>query len=337
MIFWRRGAQSIMTTLSKNYPLRNFGLPVLSSLEDIATSTRLSASFIKYYLFETDSHYKVYSLPKKSGGVRIIAQPSRNLKAIQSWILRNILDRLSSSENSKGFEKGDSILNNALPHSGASYILSIDIEDFFPSIQANKVHSVFRSLGYNPEVCKILTIFCTYKGRLPQGAPTSPKLANLVCQQLDARIQGYAGPKGIIYTRYADDLTLSSNTVKKLEKTRDIIGLITKSEGLKIKGCKTKLTGSRSRKLVTGLVVTNEGVGIGRVKYRELRAHIYNIFKEDKGDINKLIGSLSHTYSVDKRIFRKLKNYINNVHKKHPNQEYFSRLSKIAQRKALLR
>lgn len=152
-----------MSRLSKNQPLRNFGLPPLSSLEDMSSSMRLSVSFIKYYLFETDCHYKVYTLPKKNGGNRVIAQPSRKLKAIQSWILRNILDRLSPSDNSKGFEKGDSILNNALPHSGASYILSIDLEDFFPSITANKVHSVFRSLGYNKEICKILTTFCTYK------------------------------------------------------------------------------------------------------------------------------------------------------------------------------
>lgn len=330
MIFWRKGAQPTMTILSKNYPLRNFGLPVISSLEDFASSTRLSVSFIKYYLFQTDSHYKVYSIPKKNGDERIIAQPSRNLKAIQSWILRNILDRLSSSENSKGFEKGDSILNNALPHSGASYILSIDIEDFFPSISANKVHSVFRSLGYNSDVCKILTTFCTYKGRLPQGAPTSPKLANLVSQQLDARIQGYAGPKGIIYTRYANDLTLSSNTVKKLEKARDIIGLISKSEGLKINSTKTKLTGSRSRKSVTGLIVTKEGVGIGREKYRELRSHIYNLFKDNNGDVNKLTGHLSYVYSVDKRNFKRLKTYINNISKKYPNPSYFLQLSKIA-------
>lgn len=321
-----------MSKLSKNYPLRNFGLPVISSLEDFASSTRFSVSFIKYFLFETDSHYKVFSLPKKSGGRRIIAQPSRKLKAIQSWILRNILDKLSSSDNSKGFEKGDSILFNALPHSGASYILSIDIENFFPSITANKVHSVFRSLGYNPEVCKILTIFCTYKGRLPQGAPTSPKLANLVCQQLDARIQGYVGPRGIIYTRYADDLTCSSNTVRKLENTRDIIGLITVSEGLKINKFKTKIMGSCSRKSVTGLVVTNDGVGIGRYMYREIRAQIHHLFAKNEGDLNNLKGRLSYIYSVDKRNFKKIKNYLVVISKKYPNVDLLKELQAITQK-----
>lgn len=316
-----------MSRLSKNQPLRNFGLPVLSSLEDLSSSMRLSVSFIKYYLFETDCHYKVYSLPKKNGGSRIIAQPSRKLKAIQSWILRNILDRLSPSDNSKGFEKGDSILNNALPHAGASYILSIDLEDFFPSITANKVHSVFRSLGYNSEICKILTTFCTYKGRLPQGAPTSPKLANLVCQQLDARIQGYAGPKGIIYTRYADDLTCSSNTVRKLDNAHDMIKTIISDEDLNINSQKTKIMGSRSRKIVTGLIITNDGVSIGRNLYREIRVQAHHLFSKNEGDIDNFIGRLSHIYSVDKKNFRKIKSYINNLSKKYKNNSLLERLN----------
>jgi len=77
---------------------------------------------------------------------------------------------------------------------------------------------IFNSIGYNREISSLLTNLCVFKGRLPQGAPTSPKLANLVSAKLDARIHGYAGPKGIVYTRYADDITLSAQSVQKLEK-----------------------------------------------------------------------------------------------------------------------
>ncbi|WP_155395454.1 reverse transcriptase domain-containing protein [Photobacterium angustum] len=185
---------------------------------------------------------------KKSGGFREIAQPCRELKAIQSWILRNILDKLNSSPYSKGFEKGKSILDNAQPHVGASYLLSLDLEDFFPSIGSYKVYGIFRSIGYNKEMSKLLTNLCTYHGYLPQGAPSSPKLANLTCSRLDARIHGYAGPKGITYTRYADDITLSGNTPLKIEKAKAFIGTIVREEGLNLNKNKTKICGTKRQK-----------------------------------------------------------------------------------------
>nr|WP_250953794.1 reverse transcriptase domain-containing protein [Escherichia coli] len=205
------------------FRLRNLGLPVMNNLHDMSKATRISVETLRLLIYTADFRYRIYTVEKKGPEkrMRTIYQPSRELKALQGWVLRNILDKLSSSPFSIGFEKHQSILNNATPHIGANFILNIDLEDFFPSLTANKVFGVFHSLGYNRLISSVLTKICCYKNLLPQGAPSSPKLANLICSKLDYRIQGYAGSRGLIYTRYADDLTLSAQSMKKVVKARD--------------------------------------------------------------------------------------------------------------------
>lgn len=299
------------------YSLKNIGLPAISCLDDFTLSTRLSFGKIQFLSFASDSLYKVYYLPKISGGTRQIAQPSRELKALQGWILRNILDKLLSSPYSTGFEIGSSILDNAKPHVGSSYILTIDLENFFPSIKANKVYGVFRSIGYNKEISTLFTNLCTYSGRLPQGAPTSPKLANLICSKLDSRIQGYVGPKGITYTRYADDMTFSAHTATKIQKTKQFINTIVYDENFIINKFKTKVCGTKRQKKVTGLVLSENSVGIGRVKLREIRAQLHHLYTEKKDDYSSVNGILSYVYSVDKKAYIKLYKYIDKLEVKY--------------------
>jgi RNA-directed DNA polymerase len=306
--------------LSSNniYGLKNLGLPALSNIDDIATATRLSPEKIKYLTYRTKYLYKTYELSKKSGGKRLIAQPNRDLKSVQAWILRNILDKLAASQHSKGFDIGTSILENALPHRGANYILNVDLENFFPSITANKIFHVFSSIGYGKKVSAILTNLCVYDGVLPQGAPTSPKLANLVCSKLDARIYGYAGPKGIVYTRYADDITLSAQSIQKIHKAKNFIGTIISDEDLSINHSKTKLSGTKRQKKVTGLIISQNEVGIGREKLREIRVKIHYLFKEKSDDYSHVQGLLAFTYGVDKKSYTKLHRFIDKMKEKHP-------------------
>ncbi|MCG9647089.1 retron St85 family RNA-directed DNA polymerase [Vibrio brasiliensis] len=307
--------------------LRNLGLPPVATLADLASHMRLSVGLLQLLSYKSDEHYKVYYLKKKSGGRRQIAQPSRAMKAVQSWILRKILSRLSSSANSKGFEQGESILSNALPHAGAHVILNIDLENFFNTVPASHVHSVFRSIGYNKTISQILTNLTTYNGRLPQGAPTSPKLSNLTCQQLDARIQGYAGPRGIIYTRYADDITLSAFNESKIRKAQPMIEEIVNSEGFTINDKKTKISGTRKRKEVTGLVISIDGVGIGRQEYRRMRAEIYNMLTEDSDKLSQINGWLSYIKSVDKTNYHRLIRYILKLRGHIKNEAVFSEIA----------
>lgn len=301
------------------YRLKNLGLPALRDIDDLAAAIRLSPSKLSYLSYRSHHLYKVYEVSKKDGRKRVIAQPNRELKAVQAWILRSILDKLSTSPHSKGFDLGTSILENAVPHQGANYVLNLDLENFFPSIKASKVFGVFRSVGYNKDVSNLLTNFCVFDGGLPQGAPTSPKLANLICAKLDARIHGYAGPKGIVYTRYADDLTLSGQSAQKIERARHFLGTIINSEDLKINKKKTKICGTKRQKKVTGLVVSQSGIGIGRRKLRETRAKIHHLFAERNNNYNHVNGMLSFIYGVDKKSYGKLYRFIETMKTKFPD------------------
>lgn len=323
---------SMTTSSNRNNlsKLKNLGLPAITDLEGLSSQMRLSSGLLQKLAYKSGDHYKIYYLDKKSGGKREIAQPSRAMKAAQSWILRKILYRLSSSQNSKGFEIGESILSNAAPHSGAHVLLNIDLEDFFHSVPASHVYSIFYSIGYNKNISNIFTSLCTYKGRLPQGAPTSPKLSNLACQRLDSRIQGYSGPKGIIYTRYADDITLSAFNETKIRKAKSIIEQIIEDEGFILNHKKTNICGTRKRKEVTGLVVSIDGVGIGRNKYRQMRAEIYTMLKTDDSKLPQINGWLSYIKSVDENNYHRLVKYILSLKKIFSNNSTFDLIHAIS-------
>jgi len=292
------------------------GLPIIENLYDFSKATRLSQKAIYQYSKYNLLYYKTYALPKKSGGERLISQPSRSLKALQSWILNNILSHLIVSTASKGFEKNTSILDNAKPHQGANSILCVDIEDFFPSVKSNMVYTIFNSIGYNKYISSILTNICSFKGGLPQGSPCSPKLSNLVCLRLDKRIQGYVGRRNIVYTRYADDLTFSALSIQKLCKSYKMIEKIINDEGFQLNKSKTRFIGPSRCKKITGLVVTEDQTGVGRKQYRLLRSKIYNLTKDSdikNTELNHINGWLSYVCGVDKVRYGFLVEYINTL------------------------
>ena len=306
-----------MKSETKKITLQLFGLPLIESLDDFSRVSRLSKKFLYLNSRGSDSSYITYSIRKKNGKLREISQPTRKLKAIQSWILKNILERLEVSSASKGFKKGDSIMSNALPHLSANVVFSLDLEDFFPSIRGNKVYAVFRTLGYNKHVSALLTSFCTFNNKLPQGGPCSPYLANLICLQLDNRIQGYVGKRGIVYTRYADDLTFSASGAQKLLKTVKTLEKIIESEGFKLNTDKTRIKGPCQRRVVTGLVVTEDSIGIGKNKYRFLRSKFFNLIRDNKeSEANIIEGWLAFVKSVDKKRYFKLLGDIKKFQKK---------------------
>jgi len=295
--------------------LAMMGLPRIDSLDDLSATTHLSKGLIYRLCRFSDHFYKTCEIPKKSGGSREIAQPSKEMKALQGWILRNILDPLCVSPAAKGFEKGTSVRDNAFPHRGCSAILCLDLEDFFPSIKVNQVWSVFRTVGYSPRMSAALASICCYNRCLPQGAPTSPKLANLVTLRLDLRMLGFVGRRGIAYTRYADDLTFSSLSARKLQACFSVIQKIVESEGFRINGKKTRCAGPGRRHRITGLVVTGDGVGIGRTSYRLLRARIFNLCKKRSGtvsseDLARVEGWVAFVNGVDKPRHRMITTYI---------------------------
>lgn len=225
-------------------------------------------------LQSTPRDYVVFTVPKRRGGVRRIDAPNPELKALQRRILRRVLAKLKVHPAAHGFEKGRSIVTNALPHASKPVVIRIDVRNFFHSTKRKRVLKYFRKIGWSRKAAKLLTDLCTHNGSLPQGAPTSPRLANLVNHQLDARMAVMAESNGGVYTRYADDVTISF-----IEDHPGIGGrmvyianAIFYQHGYRIHGKrKRSVRRAHQRQQVTGLVV-NELPGLPREVRRKLRA-----------------------------------------------------------------
>ena len=268
--------------------------------------------------------------------MRQISQPSRRLKAVQSWVLRNILDHLKAHPACKGFEKQKNIRDNALPHVGALSVICLDLDDFFPSVSAARVWTIFRTLGYSPFVSRILTSLCTYDDGLPQGSPASPKLANLAVYRLDSRISGYVGSRGIIYTRYADDLTFSGYSYARLVAALSMIQKIIETEGFSLNESKTRICGPSRRHSITGLILGPEAPGIGRQRLRSIRARIHHLCSipmatHPTEEVKSINGWLAFIYGVDKPRAEILMPYVHTMKNKHSDSAItFLRLPETA-------
>jgi RNA-directed DNA polymerase len=311
-----------MTKITDNIRLNMLGLPAIQTVDDFSELTHISKYTIYQLSKNGDKYYKTYTIPKKSGKYRTICQPSKKLKGLQSWILVNILNKLQVSSSCKGFEKGSSTYYNAEPHKNSNSLLTIDLKDFFPTIKQKQVFNIFKSLGYNNLISVIFSNICTYEESLPQGGPCSPKLANLSAWQLDVRIQGYVGKRGINYTRYADDLSFSGLNPPKVVQIIPMIKKIIEDENFEINPAKTRISGLSRAKIVTGLVLSEGAIGIGRNKFKGVRSKIYHLtLPHEQTNITLLYetnGWLSYLKSVDIKRLNKVKKYIKDLAGKHP-------------------
>ncbi len=213
-------------------------------------------------------------IPKRSGGRRRLLVPDAATKSLQRVLLRRVLRRLRAHPAATGFERGRSIVDNARPHVGQAIVIRMDVVDFFPCTGDLRIEAYFRRIGWNAEAAALLTRLTTYEGGLPQGAPTSPRLSNLVNYGLDARLSSYLRRRGGQYTRYADDITIS------LPRNwgRRARGFVQKTRAM-LRACgyraharrKLSIRRRHQRQEVTGLVV-NDKVQLSRERRRWLRA-----------------------------------------------------------------
>lgn len=218
--------------------------------------------------------YTSFTIPKRSGGRRTIHVPSPELKRVQRLILRRVLARLRAHPHAVGFERGHSIVTNAVCHVGQAVVAKLDIVDFFGTTSDKRVESFFRFIGWNREAADRLTELCTYQHGLPQGAPTSPRLSNLVNHGLDAGLAKLAGNRGATYTRYVDDITISfpNDDRKTITKVLACTRFILTKYGYQIHTRrKRRILRRHQRQEVTGLVV-NAKAQLPRATRRWLRA-----------------------------------------------------------------
>jgi retron-type reverse transcriptase len=160
-------------------------------------------------LAAVEPSYREVYVPKRSGGKRLLCVPDDNLKAIQRTILRRLLGRLRCHAAVTGFQRGESIVSHARRHVRRAVVVRLDLKDFFPSTRERRVYRYFRKIGWNRPAARLLRRLCTHRAGVPQGAPTSPRLSNLVNYRLDCRLAAMANKLGAGYSRYADDLTFS--------------------------------------------------------------------------------------------------------------------------------
>lgn len=343
--------------------LQQLGIPVFSAPEDIAKAMNISVSQLRFLGFHRSiskvNHYRRFAMPKKTGGTRKISAPMFKLKDVQHWVLENILNKISIHDAAHGFVANRSIVTNAAPHAKAAVVVNFDLKDFFPTITFKRVKGVFRHMGYSEAVATILALICTEadvdeamldgekwfigngERHLPQGAPTSPAITNILCQKLDKRLTGLAKKMNFNYTRYADDLSFSSGDTKHINSLQQLLPKIITEEGFVLHPDKTKIMRNGAKKEVTGITV-NDKLGVDRKTLKKFRAALHNI--ETKGAAHAHWGSSGHIISsmegyanfvlmVDKEKGGKLKGELNTVmptllqsHKKPVRKTYPKRI-----------
>ena len=278
--------------------LEALGLPVMASPADLADRLGVAVPRLRWLAFHAEVasrvHYVGFEVAKRGGGTRRLSAPHRSLDAAQGWIAREVVARLPVSDQAHGFVPGRSILTNARPHAGRALVVNLDLADFFPSIGWRRARAAFERAGYSPSVATVLALLCTeaprrvvtFEGRalhvatgprgLPQGARTSPGLANQVARGLDARLAGLARALGATYTRYADDLTFSGgpDLGPRVGALLTSVRRIAAGEGFAVNEAKTRVHRPNAAQVVTGLVV-NDRPGVARDEVRRLRALLH--------------------------------------------------------------
>lgn len=278
-----------------------------------------SDKYINYLLYniQTDNLYITFTIPKKNGGERVIHAPKKELKFLQKKLADILwecyLESLESKSKDKNFkipvlshafEKGKSIITNSQMHRNKKYILNIDLKNFFDSFNFGRVRGFFikdRDFAVSPEIATVIAQIACYQGKLPQGAPSSPIITNLITRILDYRIVKIAKKYRFTYSRYADDMTFSTNrelNSNKLRASKELENFLTEleeviiSSGFEINPKKTRLSNNMQRQEVTGLVV-NKKINVKREYIKNTRAMAFQLYKDGVFEIDKKPGTLN--------------------------------------------
>ncbi len=248
-------------------------------------------------LNNVSGHYQEFWMRKRSRGYRMISAPDKDLQAIQSTIYSRILSSVTIVHPAAvGFRCGRSVVDNAAPHLGKRYVLKMDIHDFFGSIRSPRVRQTFKKIGYPENVSKVLGALCCLHRHLPQGAPTSPALSNIVGYEMDRKLAALAAEYGLTYTRYADDLTFSGDVFPK-EQIIPQVKRIIRDEKFEPNHKKTHFMNQSSRKIITGVsVASGVKLTIPKSKKREIRKNVYFILTKGLAEHQRRIGSHDPAY-----------------------------------------
>lgn len=292
--------------------------PALSfdaSLAQIAQASATPEPLLRDWVARRgEQPYRVFRVRKRSGGWRSICVPCPALMQVQRFIHRELLRTPTAlaqlGDEATAYRPGGSPLLNAQPHLGSRWLLKLDVRQFFESVSERQVWHVFRRLGYTARTALLLARLCTrvlplpvdqrwqqrsarwthsrtdprrdrprVLGHLPQGAPTSPMLANLVCVDMDAQLRALAHHHALAYTRYADDLAFSGAGLPR-DRTRRLIGEVARTvgaHGFGLQQLKTQVAAAGARRIVTGVAIEGEQPRLPRAAKDALRQALHHI------------------------------------------------------------
>ena len=291
-------------------------------------------AYILYKMLKNEKCYDTFTIPKKNGGVRIINSPNIKLKLLQrrlanllydcqEEILKNRKEKIGLSH---GFRRGCSIYSNSLNHCKKRYVFNIDLKDFFPSINFGRVRGYFindKNFRLNEKVATIIAQIACFENQLPQGSPVSPIISNFIGNILDVRMLKLSKELKCYYSRYADDLTFSTNNKHFPNSIAFENGIswtigeelkaIIEDSGFKINETKLSMQYKNSRQTCVGLVI-NRKVNVKQEYYKKVRAMCDNLFRNNTFYINKedernsiaqLEGMLNFVYWIKKHYYKR--------------------------------
>jgi RNA-directed DNA polymerase len=283
----------------------------------------LNEAQLKRLIARSPHTYKIYPILKKNGGVRIIAQPAKETKFIQHWLISKIFSHLPVHECAAAYKTGSSIKANAAAHAQNQYISKFDFESFFGSIKASDLaNHLSRHLGLNlssTDIRSIVRLSCISPKDgsglcLSIGAPSSPVLSNSIMNEFDEKIFYWCSMRGVTYTRYADDLTFSANKKEVCLEIEPVIQEIIRTlpyPRLRINQKKTIHLSKKNQRRITGIIINNEGnISIGRERKRMISAliHQFSLGILPKEKIYNLQGLLGFSADIEPEFLSRMRN-----------------------------
>jgi RNA-directed DNA polymerase len=334
--------------------LARFQLPVFHTPDELAAWLQMPVGQLAWLTKHctasrraenvAQSHYHYRWLRKRSGGLRLIEIPKPRLKAAQKRILAEVLQKIPPHAAVHGFVPGRSIVTNAAPHVGRRVVIRLDLENFYANVGFSRVTAIFRRIGYSREAALWLARLTTsslpmntpfpetdayaltpyIRRHLPQGASTSPALANLAAHALDVRLAGFATSFGANYTRYADDLTFSGSQslIRALPAFLPLATKIVRSERFTVNVRKRRVIRSNQRQRVTGVVV-NSKMNVSRRDFDRLKAILTNCLRHGPQSQNRdrhpdfaahLRGRIAHVSQLNPQRGEKLRRLFERIH-----------------------
>lgn len=286
-------------------------------IEDISKEINISIPYLIKMADNHDKLYNTYYIPKKNGSRRIIDCPNKELKGLQRWINYSILNKADLPNCIHGFRPEHSIKTNASPHLGKKFVYCLDLKDFFPSILYTDVIRMFDRYTSNEYTSALLAKLCTFKGYLPQGAVTSPSISNIIFSPIDGEILELCQANRVVYTRYADDLTFSSNNKEMLLTVVKNVERIIGKSPFTINREKSRLMSGQGATIVTGIRLNSERLSIGNKRKKILRAKLFDLFINDNIKLeSSILGEIAFLRSIEPQTYKSIRKYVRKLQEK---------------------